>query len=350
MRKKEGITLVALVITIIVLLILAGVSLSMLFNPNGLIEKAKQASQKADIENTKEQITLKINDERVGENLEEPSFEKKLEILEQYGEFDRDKCILTTNKNNEIDLLETLYANVPFITRWKVNANDTIHLPIAYGYTDDNNFIVDWGDGTQTQRINEKKQILAERPSHVYEVAGEYDIKIYGICRYFTLSSLDENKKYEIEKLIKLVSWGSTELVRCDFGDAVNLEGVIPEPEIDTFSYIDNSKSSSGAYKSFSYLFSGCSKITQVPENLFISNPNATSFKEAFKRCTSLEQIPDKIFENNQNVIDFSSTFRGCEKVTKVPELWTRTTPDIISTGCFKDCGTKTQSIPDAWK
>ena len=42
-RKDKGITLVALVITIIVLLILAGVSLSMVFNQNGLIAKAQQA-------------------------------------------------------------------------------------------------------------------------------------------------------------------------------------------------------------------------------------------------------------------------------------------------------------------
>ena len=43
-KKNKGITLVALVITIIVLLILAGVSLSMVFNQNGLIVKAQQAA------------------------------------------------------------------------------------------------------------------------------------------------------------------------------------------------------------------------------------------------------------------------------------------------------------------
>lgn len=46
-KKQNGITLVALVITIIVLLILAGVSLSMVFNQNGIVTKAQEAKNAA---------------------------------------------------------------------------------------------------------------------------------------------------------------------------------------------------------------------------------------------------------------------------------------------------------------
>ena len=44
--KEKGITLVALVVTIIVLLILAGVSISMIVGENGLLAKAKEAADK----------------------------------------------------------------------------------------------------------------------------------------------------------------------------------------------------------------------------------------------------------------------------------------------------------------
>ena len=44
--KNKGITLIALVITIIVLLILAGVSLSMISGENGILSKAQQAKEK----------------------------------------------------------------------------------------------------------------------------------------------------------------------------------------------------------------------------------------------------------------------------------------------------------------
>ena len=49
MKKNKGITLIALVITIIVLLILAGVTINTLFGQNGIMQKAN----KAKIENEK---------------------------------------------------------------------------------------------------------------------------------------------------------------------------------------------------------------------------------------------------------------------------------------------------------
>ena len=45
LKKVKGITLVALVITIIVLLILAGVTLSGLFGDSGIIGNAEKAKQ-----------------------------------------------------------------------------------------------------------------------------------------------------------------------------------------------------------------------------------------------------------------------------------------------------------------
>ena len=42
-KKEKGITLVALVVTIVVLLILAGVSINLVLGENGLINKAKEA-------------------------------------------------------------------------------------------------------------------------------------------------------------------------------------------------------------------------------------------------------------------------------------------------------------------
>ena len=48
LRKSNGITLIALVITIIVLLILAGVAISMLSGENGILIKATEAKTKTE--------------------------------------------------------------------------------------------------------------------------------------------------------------------------------------------------------------------------------------------------------------------------------------------------------------
>ena len=44
--KNKGITLIALVVTIVVLLILAGITISLVFSENGIIAKAKEAAEK----------------------------------------------------------------------------------------------------------------------------------------------------------------------------------------------------------------------------------------------------------------------------------------------------------------
>ena len=62
MRKNErGITLIALVVTIVVLLILAGVSISMLTGENGIITQAQESKLQTEIGKEKEYITLSVS-------------------------------------------------------------------------------------------------------------------------------------------------------------------------------------------------------------------------------------------------------------------------------------------------
>ena len=79
--SARGITLIALVITIIVLLILAGISISMLSGDNSILQKAtdaKQTSERAEIvENAKMDILAKIS-EKKGENITEDELEEIL--------------------------------------------------------------------------------------------------------------------------------------------------------------------------------------------------------------------------------------------------------------------------------
>lgn len=59
-QRNKGITLIALVITIIVLLILAGVSIATLTGENGILTKANIAASKTNIEDVRERINLQI--------------------------------------------------------------------------------------------------------------------------------------------------------------------------------------------------------------------------------------------------------------------------------------------------
>jgi hypothetical protein len=58
MKKNLGITLIALIITIIVLLILAGVSINLILGDNGVITKAKIASEETKEADAKEKVSM----------------------------------------------------------------------------------------------------------------------------------------------------------------------------------------------------------------------------------------------------------------------------------------------------
>ena len=61
MKGNKGITLIALVITIIVLLILAGVSIAMLSGDNSILTRSRQAGYATAITSAKEQVAVAVN-------------------------------------------------------------------------------------------------------------------------------------------------------------------------------------------------------------------------------------------------------------------------------------------------
>ena len=109
-NKNGGITLIALVITIIVLLILAGISISMLTGENGLLNKASDAKIATEIADIKEQIQTDIIGEQAGNqgNISDSVLKK---ILEKYGRINYEedetiKSITTTKGNYEIAMAD----------------------------------------------------------------------------------------------------------------------------------------------------------------------------------------------------------------------------------------------------
>ena len=82
-KKQNGITLIALVITIIVLLILAAVSIAMLTGENGILSKASNAKEKHLIAQYEEELNLCIMEMQTDE-LGTLTMQKLIEKLPQY--------------------------------------------------------------------------------------------------------------------------------------------------------------------------------------------------------------------------------------------------------------------------
>lgn len=89
-KNTEGITLIVLVITIVVLMILASVTVSTLTGDNGLISFSKETKIEKIEEQVKKSIQTELLEKKLGNSNGEISNEEIVAILEKYGTINYD--------------------------------------------------------------------------------------------------------------------------------------------------------------------------------------------------------------------------------------------------------------------
>ena len=119
LKKQKGITLIALVVTIVVLLILAGVTISLLLDENGIIAKSKDARTETRISQIEDEVGMWkqhnfINKES---NQEQESADTMLASLNSRKllteeEIDRDQELITIKKKDGTIIKEISYSSV----------------------------------------------------------------------------------------------------------------------------------------------------------------------------------------------------------------------------------------------
>ena len=135
-NEEKGITLIVLVVTIIVLIILAGVSINMILGENGIITQAQTAKEETEIATTKEQEDLQKTEEYIDAAL---GGEKSTTVLEAKG--------------------GKKYNNTTAITD---DSGDTIYIPGGYNDTGRGGPASDRGGDspTDTYRQNSTRAVL----------------------------------------------------------------------------------------------------------------------------------------------------------------------------------------------
>ena len=141
MRKQKGITLIALVITIIVLLILAGVSINVITGDDGIIQKASLAKKENDIAQDKEKINLAVSEYKI-ENIEDETL-----ALEEFLE-SKDWCssavldansktiIVTMINGNEYEIDVSGNVNENKELEWNTILEEANANPDSYKHSD----------------------------------------------------------------------------------------------------------------------------------------------------------------------------------------------------------------------
>ena len=238
--KENGITLIALVVTIVVLLILAGVSVNALFGNSGIIEKAKEAQNKMDkaTENDQKQIgelTNWIDNQVNGTTGDNNTTTNKLSAL----------VGTVVDKNTKV---EDAYGNKITIPKgFKVVAHGTAAGSATYTYsgnnipavqdgiviengTDGNQFV--WVPvGTIKNKDNTTSTITLGRYSDFTVNNGAYmpvqSAENYEQETIITIGSR-QNKNYTISKL----GLENKEKATIKINKAIQLEGIIDNVEV----------------------------------------------------------------------------------------------------------------------
>ena len=143
-RNSKGITLIALVITIIVLLILAGVTIAALSGDNGILTRAKEAKEKTQQSQKEEEKTLSNMENNLGiynfKNINTADTNPTEVVPENSTiiEADANNGIVIKDKNNN----EWVWVEVPKTTVFSGLTIDTTGTLTEQNYTDIKNKLI----------------------------------------------------------------------------------------------------------------------------------------------------------------------------------------------------------------
>lgn len=260
-NNNTGITLIALVITIIVLLILAGVSIAILAGQNGILTQAQKAKMTTELSSYKEQLEL-YKTEKLSENRE--FLENTLTVgkenlkynTQPEGETGNIKTVIPNIKDEYIDKIEIIKGAL------LINTQDSNEVEIA------------------------KSLGIAANP---YDIVNGELLSSNG-----NLLLMDESGTLVIPDSVTKIGAGA--FANLDGLKTIIIPGTVKEIGVDAFSYnktLETVIIQEGVEIISNRSFSHCGKLktVQMPESL-------TSIgQSAFYCCSSLTavEIPSKI-------------------------------------------------------
>ena len=295
LKNKKGITLIALVVTIVVLLILAGVSVSVVADKNGIIQNSqetKEQTRAAMVE--KERDLWKLEGQIYQSDSEKETLEKVLERLEKEN---------TITKEEKQAILET--GEVTIAGKTIIFIDGTI---VACGNEEDSadgsflgNTSIKRGDIEQINIItalnghdanDEKTWDISERKNGRY--LAWYEDKDNNNFWEVTIAG---NGRVKLNKSAKLLfkALGT-------YAGKIEMNGI---ENLDTSEVTD-----------MSYMFTDGSQYTDLDLSSFYTS-NVTTMSGMFLNCSKLTNLNLANFDT-KNVVKLTNLFNGCSAIENI--------------------------------
>ena len=303
--RERGITLIALVVTIVVLLILAGISISMVLGSDGIIAKTKESRAETRIAQIDEQVNLAIGD----------AYTEGLGSITDSG--------LKSALNNNLG--EGTYdISGDETAGWQVTIKETgkTYNITANGKTDSSSGTLNW------DKILEEANKNPESFKHPEQSETNNDIGIGtdGLPVNMDLWNASIINENEIT-LGNFTGCGGNRGYVGEIKDG-KIQGKIP-------AYIKKAGYEE-FYKvtSLDCTFHACKNLEIAPE----IPSDVTNMSYTFRGCTNLKTVP-KI---PSGVTNMDSTFASCTRIENAPEI-----PDSVTNMnyTFQLCGNLTGTV-----
>ena len=329
-KDVKGITLIALVITIIVLLILAAVSIAMLTGKNGLLQKATKAKEENKLAQAKEQINLMLQEYRIerdtGSNksfenfLQEKKNDKKIDGYEKNENYNENSTKLWDIELDgyfftvdEDPLKILLYATT------KVRPKASVEM-ITNGDVLEGNIV--------------QFKITIELPEELKDAVTSVNLPD-GVTKTDEGYSVSQNGTYEIEVIANKdgVDYKTTLMVNiANIIERPNIE--IPESEIKQSEFVvkvTNSyptdadlnykyyigETEKGSSKERSCKITGLASSTQYKVKVRVYIGDNTEYKESEEKTVTTKGIEINSIEGLERINESAQTLAGKYELAK---------------------------------
>ena len=300
LQREKGITLIALVVTIVVLLILAGVSISMLSGDDGIIINAEKAKEETDSKGVQEQVELMTSEYIMQKNTGGE------ESIKKYYQTQASKGEISSIKDN----------------------GDNTYTISKDGYE------VKIDENGKTIEVNEKEKVPVT----------DIWYKIEGTTLHFSSSDLGGYTKHDYNLIPE---WKGSDTNPSPITKVI-VENVIAPAKTSSWFYafenlteienIENLNTSN--VTSMSYMFYRCSSLTEIDISGFDTS-NVTSAFGMFCLCSNLEKIDLSNFDTSK-LTSMNQMFQSCRNLKEI-NLTSFNTSNVTSMiGMFVHCSNLT--------
>lgn len=166
LKNKKGITLIALVVTIVVLLILAGVSINLVLDNNGIIAKSKDAKNNAIESDEKEKVEMAYVSaalKKLGDTVTAEELQTELDLSVGIGKTD-----VTTNGDDTLNVLFSDTEHNFNVDEGKVEKAK----PITNNYGEDWEVAWTYTNGVWSNQINKGEKAEGDVVAKFYKTGN----------------------------------------------------------------------------------------------------------------------------------------------------------------------------------